>query len=550
MKKLTLGTAAFAAAALLLSGCSTGGGGNNSDDGADSGSDVDQKIIFAVNDEADSLDPGITSNSFASPVIMNAFEPLVTYDADNNLVGGLAEDWEISEDGLEYTFNLREDLKWSDGSELTSADFMYSWFRVLDPETAGQYSDLLTDYIEGAADYFEGTVDADEVGITAPDANTLTVKLITPTPFFLPMMNQYPFNAVKEDVVEGNADTWAKSADTYVSNGAFMVSDMSFGKSTTLVKNPNYWNADSVTLEEITLRVIPDQSTALTAFESGQIDGISAVPSDDLPRLKAESEDLYVIPQFGTTNYLMNLEKAPFDDPKVRRALTLAIDRNALIEKVLQSSDEPAAGIVAPGYVLDGVDFTEGNPNWGIEPDGNVEEAQQLLAEAGFPDGEGLPEITLAYYTDDTVKKTVEALQQMWKENLGIDMKITTNEWKVYYDAIQAGDYDVAAMGWGGDYLHPMTFLAGYASDSVLNNSNYANPEYDKLLDEVNSETDPEKAVELMHDAEAILIGEDNAVMNVYHRSRYVMFAPSLEGWTLTPLSTLYFKGAEEVSTK
>lgn len=541
MKKLTLGTAAFAVSALLLSGCSASGGGST---------EADQKIIFAVNDEADSLDPGITSNSFASPVIMNAFEPLVTYDADNNLVGGLAKDWVISEDGLEYTFNLRENLKWSDGSELTSADFLYSWFRVLNPETAGQYSNLLTDYIVGAADYFEGTVEKDAVGISAPDANTLVVKLITPTPFFLPMMNQYPFNAVKESVVEGNADTWAKNADTYISNGAFMVSDMSFGKSTTLVKNPNYWNADNVTLEEITLRVIPDQSTALTAFEAGQIDGISAVPTDDLPRLKAESDDLYVVPQFGTTNYLMNLDREPFNNPQVRRALTLAIDRTALVEKVLQSSDQPAAGIVAPGYVLDGVDFTEDSPNWGIVPEGNVEEAQKLLAEAGYPGGEGLPEITLAYYTDDTVKKTVEALQQMWKENLGIEMKITTNEWKVYYDAIQAGDYDIAAMGWGGDYLHPMTFLAGYASDSVLNNSNYANPAYDALLAEINSETDPAAAAELMHQAEEILIGEDNAVMNLYHRSRYIMFAPTVENWTLTPLSTMYFKDAVETNAK
>lgn len=545
MKKVTLGTALLAASALLLSGCSASGEG-----GSTGGGDADQKIIFAVNDEADSLDPGITSNSFASPVIMNAFEPLVTYDAENNLVGGLAEDWEISEDGLEYTFNLREGLKWSDGSDLDSSDFLYSWFRVLDPETAGQYSNLLTDYIVGAADYFEGNASAEEVGISAPDANTLVVKLVTPTPFFLPMMNQYPFNAVKEEVVEGNADTWAKSADTYISNGAFKVSDISFGKSITLEKNPNYWNADSVELEEVTLRLIPDLSTALTAFEAGQIDGISAVPTDDLPRLKAESDDLYVIPQFGTTNYLMNLEKEPFNDPKVRRALTLAIDRSALIEKVLQSSDQPAAGIVAPGYVLDGVDYTEGAPNWGIEPEGNVEEAQALLAEAGYPGGEGLPEITLSYYTDDTVKKTVEALQQMWKENLGIDMKITTNEWKVYYDAVQAGDYDIAAMGWGGDYLHPMTFLAGYASDSVLNNSNYANPAYDALLDQVNTETDPAKAAELMHEAEAILIGDDNAVMNLYHRSRYVMFAPTLEDWTLTPLSTLYFKDAVETDAK
>ncbi|WP_433675503.1 peptide ABC transporter substrate-binding protein [Microbacterium gorillae] len=547
MKKLALGaTALVAVAALLLSGCSAGDTGGGGDDTAA----ADQKIVFAVNEEADSLDPGVTSNSFASPVIMNTFEPLVTYDAKNELVGGLAESWDVSADGLEYTFHLRPDLKWSDGSPLTSEDFRYSWFRVLDQDLAGQYANLLTDYIVGAAEFYAGTGDESAVGISAPDADTFVVKLKTPTPFFLPMLNMYPFNAVKKDVVEGNADTWAKKADTYVSNGAFMVSDMTFGKSITLVKNPNYWNADKVSLEEITLRVIPDQATALTAFESGQVDGISAVPTDDLPRLKTDSEDLYTVPQFGTSYFIMNLTKAPFDNPKVRQALSLAIDRQALIDKVLQSTDKPATGIVAPGYVLDGKDFTEDRPDWGIKPTGDIEAAQKLLAEAGYPNGEGLPPIELSYYTDDTVKKVTEALQQMWKKNLGIDMTITTQEWKVYYDGIKAGNFDIAAMGWGGDYLHPMTFLAGWATGSELNNAKYSNPEFDALLTQINSETDAAKGAELMHQAEDILVGQDSALINTYYRARNVMFAPTVEGWTLTPLSTLYFKGAQEVAAQ
>ncbi|SJN21329.1 Oligopeptide ABC transporter, periplasmic oligopeptide-binding protein OppA (TC 3.A.1.5.1) [Microbacterium esteraromaticum] len=541
MKKYVRGAAALVAAALVLSGCSAG------NDKAD-GNAPDQKIVFAVNEEADSLDPGVTSNSFASPVIMNAFEPLVTYDAENNLVGGLAEKWDVSDDGLEYTFHLRPDLKWSDGSALTSEDFLYSWFRVLDQELAGQYANLLTDYIVGAEEFYAGSGDKDAVGISAPDADTFVVKLKTPTPFFLPMLNMFPFNAVKQDVVEGNADTWAKKADSYVSNGAFMVSDLTFGKSITLTKNPNYWDADNVKLEELTFRVIPDQSTALTAFESGQIDGISTVPTDDLPRLKTESEDLYTVPQFGTSYFIMNLTKAPFDDPKVRKALSLAIDRQALIDKVLQSTDQPATGIVAPGYVLDDEDFTADRPDWGIDPKGDVDAAKKLLAEAGYPDGEGLPAIELSYYTDDTVKKVTEAIQQMWKKNLGIDMAITTQEWKVYYDGVKAGDFDIAAMGWGGDYLHPMTFLAGWGTNSELNNAKYSNPEFDALLAQINSETDAAKGAELMHQAEEIMMGEDSALINTYYRARNVMFKPSVEGWRLTPLSTLYFKGVTEVS--
>ncbi len=549
--------------ATTLTACNTGGqttpttsktgnateasGDESATEGSGDASNADQKIIWAVHNEADSLDPGFTSNTFAAPVLINAFEPLVTYDSENNLIPGLAESWDISEDGLTYTFKLRPDLKWSDGSPLTAEDFAYSWFRVLDPALAAQYSNILTDYIVGAKEFFEGTGKKEDVGIKVIDPQTISLNIMIPTPFYLDLLSMYPYNAVKKDVVEGNADTWAKDAATYVSNGPFKVSKIKLGEGVTLVKNENYWNAENVKLEEIQFRYIPEQSTALTAFESGEIDGIYEVPTDDIPRLKTESEDMYVIPQFATTYFIMNLDKEPFNDPKVRKALSLAIDRDSLIQNVLQNSDLPATGIVAPGYMVEGEDFIDSRPDFDILPEGNLEMAKQLLAEAGYPNGEGFPQVTLSYYTNPIVKKYTEALQQMWKKNLGIDMKIATEEWKVYYDGIKAGNYDIAAMGWGGDYLHPMTFLAGFASDSELNNSKYNNPAYDELLKKINAEIDPVKGADLMHQAESILIGDDHAVINLFYRSRYVMFAPTVEGWFLTPLNNIYFKDAVEL---
>lgn len=522
----------------VLGACSNAATGGNSG----------KKIIWAVHNEADSLDPGFTSNTFAGPVIINAFEPLITYDADNNIVPGLAESWDVSDDGLVYLFKLRKGLKWSDGSPLTAADFEYSWLRVLDKTTAAQYSGMLTDYIAGAKEYFDGTGDRESLGIIIPDENTIEIRLIAPTPFFLGILNMYPYNAVKKDVVEGNADTWAKDAKTYISNGPFMVSEIKFGEGVRLVKNKHYWNAENVKLEEVYLRLIPEKSTALTAFESGEIDGVYDVPVDDIPRLKAESDDMYASPQFATTYFILNCEKEPFNDVRVRKALSLALNREALIDNVLQTADLPASGLIAPGYMVDGKDYTASRADYDITAQPNLELAKQLLEEAGYKDGEGFPKVTLSYYTDSNVKKFTEAMQQMWKENLGIDMEITTEEWKVYYDNIKAGNYDVGAMGWGGDYLHPMTFLAGFVSDSELNNSNYANPSYDALIKEATATVDAAQGAALMHQAEDILVGEDHAIINLFYRSRYVMFSPNVDGWFLTPLNYIYFKNADKLA--
>lgn len=503
---------------------------------------VEQKLTFAIHNEADTLDPGITNNSFASPYLNNTFEGLVTYDKDNNIIPGLAEDWNISDDGVVYTFNLRKGLKWSDGSPLTSKDFAYAWKRVLDPNTGGQYADMLTDYIVNAAEFYEGKKSFEDVGIKTPDDDTIEITLKSPAPYYLSILAMWVYCPVKEEVVEAYPDRWAKDAETFICSGPFKASKMTFGESVVLVKNENYWNADKVKLEEITIRFIENKATALAAFETGEIDGFRAIPPTDLPRLKAESDAFQVVPSMATTYYLINNKQKPLDNVKVRMALSLAIDRTELIENVLQSTDIPAYGLVSPGYVYNGVDFNTGN-TYGLAATAKVEEAQQLLAEAGYPNGEGFPKLELSYYTDDTVKKVTEALQQMWKKNLNIDMEITTEEWKVYYDGIQKLDYHIAAMGWGADYLHPMTFLPLYETNNVANNAGYSNPEYDKLIAKAQSEIDEGKAVDIMREAEDLLM-EDMPLLSLYHRSNFFMMAPYVKGWNFTPLSNLYFSEA------
>ena len=504
---------------------------------------VEQKLTFALQNEPDGLDPGITNNSFASPILLNTFEGLVIYDANNSIVGGSAESWDISDDGLSYTFHLRKNLKWSDGTALTARDFVYSYLRVLDPALGAQYTEMLTAYIAGAAEYYAGTADADSVGIKAVDDNTLVITLLQPTAYYIGILGMWVYSPVNEATVTANGDKWTRSADTFISNGPFKMQKIAFGEGYELVKNPNYWNAANVKLEKLNFRFIPDPSTALVALDQGDIDGQWEVPSADLPSLKANSDALQIIPSYGTTYYEVNCSKAPYDNPKVRLALAMALDRTAIIENVLQSTDSPAYSLIAPGYSVDGVAYDEGRSNFGLSATADVEGARAMLADAGYPGGEGFPTLELSYYTNETVKNIVEAMQQMWQENLGIKVNVSTEEWAVYYENIQALNYDVGAMGWGADYMHPMTFFPLRLSDGVMNNSGWGSAKYDELVKQAQSETDPLKAMKLMRDAEDVLMAE-MPLIPLYYRSSPKMMAPYVKGWYITPLNNMYLSGA------
>lgn len=539
--------ALFLCLAMIFVGCSTP---KTEETGESSGSGESgevqasaQELTFVLHNEPDGIDPNVTSNSFASPFLSNCFEGLVTYNENSELVPGLAEKWDISEDGKIYTFHLRKDLKWSDGSPLTSKDFLYSIQRVLKPETAAQYLSMVTDYIENAQEVYDGKKPVEELGVEAPDDNTLVIRLIDPAPFFIDILSMNVFAPVQAATVEANDDKWTLSPETYVVNGPFKITAMNMGESVVLEKNPNYYNADAVSLEKITFRYIKDQATALSAFQSGEIDGFREVPSADLANLKAESDDLYTLPQYATTYYLINNAKAPYDDARVRKAINLAIDRQALIDSVLQGSAQPAFSLVSPGYSAEGVKYEEGRSDYGISANANAEEAKKLMAEAGYPDGKGFPTVQLSYYTNPQVKQLVEAMAQMLKTNLGVEVEISTEEWKVYYDNVQAGKYEIAAMGWGADYLHPMTFLPLFVGGDPLNNSGYANAEYDKAVAEAKVETDAKKAIELMRKAEDILM-QDYPFLPLYYRSTNLMMKPYVRNWYLTPTGNLYFKSA------
>lgn len=505
--------------------------------------DAVQEITYSLYSQPDGIDPGITNNSFASYVLANAFEGLMTYDpATQSLVCGEAESYTVSEDGLVYTFNLRPDLKWSDGSAHTAADYVYAIQRILDPNTGAQYVDLVTAYIAGADAYYAGeTSDMADVGIKALDDSTLEITLNNPTSYFVDVLSMWTFDPVQEATIAANGDAWTSSPETYVSNGPFYVTEMKLGESITLSKNPNYWDADAVTLEKVTFRYITDNSTALMAYESGEIDGMNAVPASDYARLKANDDGFVVTPSYGTTYWNFNCTAEPFDNVLVRKAFNLAIDRYTLINDVLQADAEPAFSFIAPGYSVDGVDYTDNRSDFGLSDEADVEAAQAALAEAGYPNGEGFPEITLYYYSSDTVALVAQALANMLETNLNISVKIENADWAVFYADVLAGNYQLCAMGWSADYLHPMTFLPLAKTDDANNLSGWGNAEYDALVEKVAVCTDPVEALEYVQAADEIA-GNEYVFLNLYFKNGTSLMHSNIQGYYINPSAIMYLK--------
>jgi oligopeptide transport system substrate-binding protein len=493
---------------------------------ADEEEPVEQVLQWNVGSDPKTIDPGLNGANDGGYVVNNTHEGLVRV-VDGELQPAMAESWEISDDQMTYTFHIREGVKWSNGEPLTAEDFEYSWNRVLDPETASEYAWI---FDEANVESFEAT-----------DESTFVVKLKTPTPYFLGLMGFYTFFPVYQEAVEAGPDgVWAKDPELSVSNGPFKLETYETGDQLTLVPNENYWKADMVKLDKIVGHMIVDQSTALTAYENGELDIVDNVPSAELPRLIAEEPTLHILPQTAVYYYRFNTEREPLDDVKVRRALTLAIDRKAIVETVTQGGQQPAHSMI-PGSILDsqGNVFNEESGDYGIKPTAQVEEAKKLLAEAGYPDGEGFPKLEILYNTSESHKAIAEAIQEMWKQNLGIETTLSNQEWAVFQDTTKNGDFDIARGGWIGDYLDPLTFLGLLRSDAVYNVANWANDEYDRLLEESATASGVERD-EMLYKADEI------SMMEVPYAPIYYYTDPDLiqdyvKDWDKSYKSTYFF---------
>ncbi|WBW99548.1 peptide ABC transporter substrate-binding protein [Oceanirhabdus sp. W0125-5] len=512
------------------------------DEEQDVAKDVPQEIVWNLGANPRHLDPGLNSATDGGDVGNNLFEGLVR-EFNGEYKPGIAKSWEVSDDGLVYTFHLR-DSKWSDGTPLTANDFEYAWKRVLDPETASEYA-FIMDPILNATEYNLGEgATADEVGVKAIDEKTLQVTLKSPTPYFLGLTAFYTYFPVNKKAVEAGEDgLWAKQPENFIGNGPFKLVEYVDSHRLVMVKNEHYWKADDVKLEKITAKMIVEDSTAYTAYQNGEIQVLNSVPNDLIPQLMVEDPEFYVLPVIGTYYYMFNMrdDSIPqLQDLRVRKAMAYAIDRKELVEQVLKGGQLPAPGFVPPGILdAEGNEFRTVAGDYGMpSDDSKLEEAKALLAEAGYPNGEGFPTLDLKYNTNESHKTMAEAVQAMWKKNLGINVELSNSEWAVFQEDRRNGRYDVARGGWLGDYSDPNTMLDLFIIDGSMNDSKWVNEEYTRLIQEAPFLNGQER-MENFYKAEKILM-EELPIVPVYFYTDFFMVKSNVIGVSKTKLNSLW----------
>jgi oligopeptide transport system substrate-binding protein len=497
----------------------------------------EQVIRYNLTTEPKTLDPTRNGDLIAGYIINHCYEGLLR-DRDGKLVPGIAESWDVSEDGKTYTFHLR-DAKWSDGKPLTARDFEYSWKRVLDPEVASGYAYIFYFIKNGEARY-NGNAKPEDIGVTAKDDRTLVVELENPAPFFLQLAAFMAYMPVRSDIVEKDPEKWALSVKTYIGNGPYVLKEYG-AAGLVMEKNPNYWNASGVRLPRIESSFINEASTEMAAFENGDLNILENFPSAEMPRLM-KTKGFVAFPQIATYFYTVNTEKKPLDDPRVRKALALAVDRKALVEKVLQGVDIPAINVVAQG-LLDstGKDFSKNAGNFGMDPAGNAKagEARKLLEEAGFPGGKGFPELTLLYNTSESHKQQAEAVQEMWRRELGISVKLMNQEWQVFLESRKSGNYDIARGHWWGDYADPMTFLDMFTRNSGSNWPRWKSAEYDRLIAQSMLQSGTERDAS-MYKANALFMN-DMPVIPLFYPTDDFVIPENIKGVERAAWSVFYF---------
>ena len=506
----------------------------------------------------ETLDPALNSSIDGANTLITVFEPLLLIDENNEVIPGQAESYTVSDDGLVWTFTMRDGLKWSDGSDLTAKDFEYSFKRLAAPDTAAPYAETVVGMIDGYEDAI-GNPDADGNMTTEPDfdalnvvasedGKTLTVTLSYPCAYFDKLAAFAAMSPVQQATVEANGDAWCTEPDTYICNGPYYISDWVPSERIVLTKNPNYvggWDSSKIVSDTITLLLLEDSSAAYAAYNSGEAQLIKDVPTDEIPSLtKAEDGgDFYVDTILGTYYLSLNDQKEPFNDVNVRKALSLAIDRDYVANTIMQGTYTPAYNLVGPG-IVDETGMFYDNANGGktyISDDyeANLEAAKQALADAGYPNGEGFP--TIEYSTNDAGYHTpvAEYLQQAWGE-LGITVNINKVEWSSFTPMRRAGDYEAARNGWVMDYNDPSNMLELFTTGNGNNDGKYSNADFDAAI-EASKVADKSVHFQKLHEAEDIMMN-DYACIPVAYYNDFWLQSPSLKGTWHSPYGYWYLQ--------
>jgi oligopeptide transport system substrate-binding protein len=488
------------------------------------------EVIYNRGNDGDpeTLDPQLTSTVAEAHIMRDLFETLTVYNAKAEVQPGTAESWTTSEDGLTWTFKLRPDATWSNGDPVKASDFVFAWRRLLDAATAAEYAQMLFP-VKNAEAFNKGEAKAEDVGIRAIDDATLEVTLRRPTPYLLEMLTHQVTVPLHEASVSKLGAEYPKPGNL-ISNGSYTLVSSNPGDKVVLAKNPRYRDAANVQIDTVNYIPFEDRAACVRRFEAGEVDSCSDLPADQMAQLREKFGDQVRTPPYlGTYYFPIKTDKKPFDDPRIRRALDLVIDREFLADEIWSGTMLPAYAFVPPGTAgySDGpqADYAEMSM-----PD-REDEAKRLMEEAGYGPGNPL-KVEISYNTSENHKATSTAIADMWKEALGVETTLVNRDAASHYAYLrQKGDYDVARAGWIADYNDPESFLALLKSNNPgFNYANYSNPEYDRLMDESYNERDPAKRADLMKQAEAIILKDTPYLLLLFYSS-HTLFSPKLTGW-------------------
>ncbi|HQY06875.1 MAG TPA: peptide ABC transporter substrate-binding protein, partial [Lacunisphaera sp.] len=489
-------------------------------------------LHLSVGSEPSDLDPHTVTGLGEAKLVQTLFDPLVSFEPDTLApVPALAERWEISADGLTYTFHLRADAKWSDGSALTAQDCVDSWQRILTPSLGADYAYFLY-LLRGAEAFHKGqTADFSTVGAVARDARTLVATLKHPAPYFLQALLNSCWRPVNVRAIAAVGDAYRRGTPwtrpgKLVSSGPFVLKEWTTQQRIVVEKSPTYYDRDRVRLNAVCLYPTDSIDAEERAFRSGQLHITYALP---LSKVKPAQQDhnpaLRIDRQMETYFFRLNVRKSPLQDARVRRALALAVDRATIADKILPGGRTPASSFVPP--LLQGY----------TPPPGQIHDlaaARQLLAEAGHPGGAGLPPIEILYNNSEILRLVAEAIQQMWHRDLGIEVRLVNQEYKSVFASRRAGDYQVLLGSWTADYLDATTFLDLWRSDSGNNHTGWSDPAYDALSNRANTLADPAARAAVLAQAEALVL-ESAPIIPIYFNTHVYFLHPAVKGWEPTP---------------
>jgi oligopeptide transport system substrate-binding protein len=523
------GTGMAGAAMLTVPGCGVFGGSGGGGGGGGGGG---KAITINLQDTIRDMDSATTTDEVSFNVLVNVIEGLYRLDENAKPVPGQAETVDISEDGLTYTFTLRDGIKWSNGDPVTSEDYKFAWLNVLNPDTASQYAYIISTFVEGADEYNTGDGSAEDVAIDAVDDKTLEVKLLAPAPYWLGLTAFPTYLPQNQKFVEEQGDDYAQNAGALIYNGPYTLTELNPTEGVTMVKNADYWDSDNVDVQRVEALIVKEVDTAVNLHESGELD-ITEITAEYVDEFK-DSPDFQQVTEFASFYLAFNEEVPLFRNANIRKAFQIGFNRADLAYKIYNDGSVPATGLVPDGIAGPG-DQTFREAQGPVDPDFDPDEAKRLFEQGIEEEGGENPTIELLSYDASTARDAATFFQSQFEENLGakIDVKIQPFDRKLELEA--NGDFQLSYQGWGADYNDPMTFLDLWTTDSPFNTGKYSNERYDELIAQAQEEIDADTRMDQMEEAERLLIEEDAGVAPIFFEGTTRLVSPFIKDFVYQP---------------